>query len=435
MAHSMRPITRWHHKIFQARFCWIFGALFFLMEYFIRISPSVIDDQLASSFHADALMVGIISAMFYYAYIIMQVPVGMLIDRYGPYRLMLISILICGLSILLFSTTHNYMLAIASRFLSGFSAAFAFVGTLKLISNWLPAKHFALLAGITQASGMIGAAIGDAPMAKAVSQFGWRQTNLGIFFLFLILAILFALFVRDRPKNYRHNQSKTHTVVNVLSGLQTVLKNKQTWLNSIFIGMLYGPTAAFGGMWGVTYLSLYYHETIHAAAVHVGLIFIGMVFGNPFFGWWSDRWGKRLPVMRISCLSCFALLALSLYGHQWFVSTSLLYVILFIYGFCNAGITPSYAVASEINSRQLMGISLGITNMASILIGSLSIPLIGHLIDLQLVHHHLLMPALKIHAFQLAFVMFSVYFLVAFLVSFWIKETNCKSINNIANSI
>lgn len=421
--------AKWLRHIFQARFCWVFGALFFLMEYFVRVSPSVINNQLATAFHANALMVGIISAMFYYAYIIMQVPVGMLVDRYGPYKLMLISILVCGFGILLFAITHNYALAIIARFLSGFSAAFAFVGTLKLVSNWFPANNFALLAGLTQASGMIGAAIGDAPMATAVSKFGWRQTNIGIFALFFILAILFALFVKDHPKNYKSTRIKKCKSINVVSGLKTVLKNKQTWLNSIFIGMLYGPTAAFGGMWGVTYLSLYYHETIHDAALHVGLIFIGMVFGNPFFGWWSDKWGKRLPVMRISCLSCFALLALTLYGHHWLISSSLLYLTLFIYGFCNAGITPSYAVASEINSRSLMGISLGITNMASILIGSLSIPLIGYLIDRQLHHHHLLVDSLKIHAFQVAFIMFSVYFLVAFLISFWIKETHCKSID------
>ena len=395
------------------------------MEYFVRVSPGVINNQLATAFHANALMVGIISATFYYAYIVMQVPAGMLLDRLSCYKLMLTAILLCAASLLLFSLTHSYLLAILARFLSGFSAAFAFIGTLKLISNSFPPKHFALLTGVTQAMGMLGAAIGEAPMSEAVSHFGWRHTHLGIAILFLLLAIVFALMAKGMTQKLIPHKNAMQT--GVLQGLRIVLSNKQTWINSCFIGMLYGPTAAFGGMWGTTYISLYYHENIHHAALHIGLIFIGMVFGNPLFGWWSDRWGKRLPVMRISCISSLILLTLALYAHAWFVSSHLLYGILFLYGVCNAGITPSYAMASEFNPHRFVGISLGITNMASILIGSLSIPLIGYLIDLQLANHPAVTPALQIHAFQVTFALFCLYFVVAFLASFWIRETHCRS--------
>ncbi|MDF2530171.1 MAG: major facilitator family transporter, partial [Gammaproteobacteria bacterium] len=151
---------------------WLLGALFFLAEYFVRISPSVITQELMATFHVDAFALGGLSGFFYYAYISMQVPVGILVDRFGSRRLLTGATLLCAISCLVFASMHTIQLGFLSRFLMGLGASFAFVGTLKLISLWFPPTRFALLAGTTQALGMLGAVIGDAPMAMIFNHFG-----------------------------------------------------------------------------------------------------------------------------------------------------------------------------------------------------------------------------------------------------------------------
>ena len=124
--------------------------------------------QLMQAFNVNALSLGALSAFFYYAYVAMQLPVGTLMDRFGPRLLLSLMAAICGLSCVLFATTHDLFLANLSRFLMGFSAAFAFVGALKIARTWFSAKRFGFLAGLTQALGMVGAAVGEGPVSYLV---------------------------------------------------------------------------------------------------------------------------------------------------------------------------------------------------------------------------------------------------------------------------
>ncbi len=176
-------------RSFRPWIIWALGACFFLAEYFARVSPGVMLPNLMRSYHVDALALGTLSACFYLAYIPMQLPVGMLVDRFGPHRLLTTMAILCGLACLLFGLTTKFHLAQIARFLMGFSASFAFVGTLKLASMWFPAKRFGLLAGLTQALGMLGAVIGEAPTAIAVQHIGWRGT------MFIMAAVIIVLGV------------------------------------------------------------------------------------------------------------------------------------------------------------------------------------------------------------------------------------------------
>lgn len=164
---------------------WALGAAFFFSEYFARVAPSVMVPELMQSFHVKALSLGALSAFFYYAYVAMQIPVGALVDRYGSHRLLTVAAALCGISCLLFSMAQTLLIAELGRLLMGFSAAFAFVGALKLATVWFPASRFGLLSGLTQALGMAGAAVGEGPISVSVAAIGWRPTmlSMGIFFV------------------------------------------------------------------------------------------------------------------------------------------------------------------------------------------------------------------------------------------------------------
>src|SRR5687768_6752451 len=155
---------------------WGLGAAFFFAEYVARVAPSVMVPELMKSFNVDAMAIGSLSAFFSYAYVSMQIPVGILVDRYGPHRLLTVMCIVCGLGCFLFAAASNIISANLGRFLMGFGASFAFVGSLKLAVLWFPANRFGLLAGLTQAVGMVGAAIGQAPISLVVAHLGWQTT-------------------------------------------------------------------------------------------------------------------------------------------------------------------------------------------------------------------------------------------------------------------
>src|SRR3990167_10224294 len=116
----------------------IVGAVFYSYEYFLRISPSVMEDALRYHFALRATSFGILSAFYYYAYVPMQLPVGIMLDRYGPRLLLTIACGACVLGTFLFTLTTNFYTAATGRLFIGFGSAFAYVGVLKLATIWLP---------------------------------------------------------------------------------------------------------------------------------------------------------------------------------------------------------------------------------------------------------------------------------------------------------
>jgi len=412
---------------------WCLGALFFFMEYFIRVSPSVIAQELMATFRVEAFALGGLSAFFYYSYISMQIPVGVLVDRFGPHKLLVAATSLCAISIYLFAKIKYIEMAYLARFLMGLGAAFAFVGTLKLISTWFPAKRFALFAGITQALGMLGAVVGNAPMSYAFQAYGWRQVMLIIAGLFLILSCLILLLIRDHSPYLAKHETPNKQTIKIWPSLKKVLANSQTWLNCFFIGLLYAPTASFGEQWGVTFIATTHHISVTQAAAEVGTLFIGLAIGCPILGGLSDYFAQRLLIMRISASMCFILISIIIYSSPsnhlpnniLSLSEHSYTFLLFLYGFFNSGIVPSYALASEINPRELTGIALGITNMASVIIGAIFIPLIGWIID-HLWDGAMLngAPIYSPENFKLAFLLLPTCFLLSLFISFFLKKRN-----------
>ncbi len=361
---------------------WGLAALFFFVEYFARISPSVMVPNLMQSFSVGALDLGILSSFFYYPYILMQIPVGTLMDRYRPRRLLIFAALICGIGSLLFASAQTIWVASLARVLIGFGAAFAFVGALKIATMWFEPRRLGLLAGLTQGMGMLGAAAGEGIIALLVLHVGWRWSTLILASSFFLLALaILAVITKKRVVHAINFEAIIANKVSTKQGLATVMRNPQSWVNALYAGLIYAPTAAFAELWGPSYLQRTYGFSTDHAAFLIGLIFIGLGIGAPVVGWISDQFKSRTGFMFFSAF--FSLLFLSIVLYVPTLSLTVLALLLLAYGFCNAGVALAYAVAGEINPPETAGISIALTNMASILIGSMLQPVLGWLLDLR----------------------------------------------------
>ncbi len=405
---------------------WSLAAIYFFCEYFARVSPGVMGRQLQVSLGITTTELGLLSSFFYYPYISMQLPVGLMVDRYSVRWLLTFMGLLTAVGCTLFGLSSGLWSAALGRVLIGFSAAFAFVSALKLASSWFPPSKLGLLAGLTQALGMWGASVGEAPVSYLVSMVGWRHTMLWMAFIFIVLAILICRFVKDSPTANSYTRSKKAPAP-MLGSLKEIFSNKQTWFNALYAGFLFAPTAIFAEFWGPSYLQYAKGMGAHSAAFADGLIFIGWGLGGPCLGYFSDKFGLRKPFMYASALSGVVILSMILFIPK--LALWQLNLLFFLYGLTNSGVGIAYAVATEINRRAVVGASIAFANMSSVIIGALLQPVFGKWLEWTIGHpvHDIanLMPA----DFQYAVLLLPACSILALLTALKIKETHCHPVD------
>ncbi len=419
-----------HEGKSNLRFAWLvwgLAAAFYFSDYLARVAPGVMHRYLQIDFGINEAGFGILTASFYIPYILMQIPVGLTVDRLSIRWLLTIMSLITAFGCCVFGLADGLMMASIGRMLIGFSAAFAFVCSLRLATSWFPPTMLGLLAGLTQALGMLGAAAGEAPVSFLVSNVGWRHSMLIIAFLFIALAGLLYQFVQDRPSGHKH---EVHPVnrISILQSLKIILSSRQAWLNALYAGFLFGPTAVIGEAIGPAYLQFGRGLGAHAAAFATGLIFIGWGISGPISGWLSDRMGRRKPLMIVSAI--FGVIFTTFFVFTPSMSQTTAYLLFFAFGATNTGVAIAYAVSTEIHDRNVIGTSIAFTNMTSIFVGALLQPLVGRLVDMVSGPRAYNVESLLLSDFQAGLKLLPICSLVALVLSFTIKETYCKPVKS-----
>lgn len=402
---------------------WGLAAAFYFSDYVARVAPGVMHRYLQADFGMNEAGFGILTASFYIPYIIMQIPVGLMVDRVSIRKLLTIMSLLTAFGCCIFGFANGLFIASVGRMLIGFSAAFAFISALRLATSWFPPAMLGLLAGLTQALGMLGASAGEAPISFLVGAIGWRNSMFIVAFLFVGLAALLHHYIRDNPGVKKQTVSPSSNI-GVWRSLKIILSHRQAWLNAVYAGFLFSPAAVIGEAIGPAYLQFGRGLTAHAAAFATGLIFIGWGLSGPLSGWLSDKIGRRKPIM-IASAACGVVLT-SLFVFCPSMSANTAYILFFIFGFTNTGVAIAYAVSAESHERSVIGTSIAFTNMASIFIGASLQPVVGKLMDMVAGPRAYHVENLLLSDFQFGLQILPVCSLIALILSFTIKETYCK---------
>lgn len=399
---------------------WGVAAAAFFIEYFARVAPGVMVDSLMRDWNIRALALGNLSAFFYYAYVSMQLPVGILVDRFAPGRLGAAMLGVCALGCILFAGASHIRVAALARLIMGFGAAFAFISALKLASLWFPARQFGLLAGSTQALGMLGAAAAQAPLALLANLIGWRQAMVLLALFMLILALVMMWVIQDKEDRQLSDNIIFSSHVGL--SLTQVLRVSQNWWNALFAGLLYAPTAVLAELWGVKFYRQVYDISNEMAALAIGMIFIGWAVGGPLIGWLSDYLKARRFLLQLSSGLSLVVISVALFVPH--LPLLALFSILFLYGFVNTGVAVAYVVAAESNVHHFAGTAVAFANIVSILIGAAFQPLIGGVLDYSWDYRFKNgVPWYTPQGFKMAMVVLPICLILAFLISFKIKES------------
>lgn len=401
--------------------CLCAGFLFY--KYILQVFPSVITDDLMRDYHLTATGLGNLAATFYYSYMIMQLVVGMLIDKYGSRILTGLSILICGIATVLFTQAHSINTVLFARTLMGIGVAFATVTYLKLAAIWFQPRYYAVLSGLLATAAMAGAVFGEAPLRISIDIFGWRPTMNIVGWFGILMGFLFLLIVRD----YVSKTSSKEDIATIqsdslsLNTILSVFKSWQNWFLTAYTGLAFSPIAVFGGLWGTPFIQTAWDISKTEAASFVSLSFIGLGLGSPILGLLGARFSKRLQFLGVCKVLSALCLASVLYFH---LPIWLLAIQLFLFGFFAGSFMLGFTIGKEINPVFLTATVIAMLNASEPIIDAFTEPTIGKLLDLQW-HGQIVngFHYFSANAYEIALSLLPVYLiLAAILMFFFIKD-------------
>ncbi|MBA2710567.1 MAG: MFS transporter [Tatlockia sp.] len=426
---SERSMVKIPNKSVLPWVVWGLGCLFYFYECLLQVSPSVMSSELMRDFAVTSQTLGILSGIYFYSYAAMQLPGGVLMDRFGPHRLVTLATAICAISTIAFGLTDNFLMACIARLMIGFGSSFAAVGSMKLAANWFPANRFALLTGMMVTIGMLGAIGGEAPLALLVDTYGWRHSMIIMGIIGLVLSVLILLIAQDEPArkpNEPHHQVEEEPL---WTSLLTLIKNKQLWLIACYGGLMYMSTPVFCGLWGVPFLMFKMGLAKTTAANYISLVFVGWAIASPLWGLLSNRIGLRKPPLYIGSIG--ALLTSVLFIYAPITSDWIMQVLLFLFGIFSAGFLPAFAVAKELCSKKYVATGLSFMNMMNMIGIALAQPMIGFILDKMwrgdIVDKVRVYP---IEAYHVALSLLPIGIFISLIILPKIRETHCQSVQN-----
>lgn len=403
---------------------WAVGSAFFFYKYLVQVSPSVMTNELMKEFNVQATGLGNLSSCYFYSYLLMQIPVGILLDKYSPRYLTTFAILLCGCSTILFANADSLFLAALARALIGLGAAFSAISLFKLTAQWFPPKRFALVSGMCMTAAMLGAIFGQFPLSLFTKSFGWRDTLNLIGFAGVFLSLLYLFLVRDKTNDAKLSHQLNLAKKEKHFHFSKIFKNKQSWLLSLYSGLAFAPVSVFGGLWGVPFIVEAHGLATQDAAFATSFIFIGFAVGAPFLGWLSDKIKKRKPVMLWG--PAIALLSLSIVIYCPLLSLFALCLLLFCFGFGASGFFTSFAMIREVFPLTLAATVLGFMNTFDSVCEAVTEPIVGIILDGTWngkLNQHL--HVFTTMGYQISLSVLIIYLLIALLILRFINETNC----------
>jgi len=327
---------------------------------------AVVARDLSADFNLSATQLGTLSSIFFVVYALAQIPLGLLLDRFGG------KIVVCSLGgmttagIILFALAPNYHVALAGRVLLGIGTSCVLMGSLKIFTNWFTPQEFAVIAGFIMAIGNLGNLFATAPLAAAVSLFGWRNALLVVALAQVVATSLVYTVAADKPVPGKAMDTGAHSAApaptSAIKGLQSVLANHSFWLLGTLGFCYYGNFMLVQSLWGGPYLMDVFHASRSGAGSVLFCSAGGFIAGCLCVGKISTHLLKsRKKTLLIGQSATVALLMLLL-GPAEQLSPEALKLLFIALGFtASSGITI-YPMVREMFPHSIAGTALSTLN-------------------------------------------------------------------------
>lgn len=391
---------------------WVFGLIFYFLDYVIRSAPAVMLPELSQTFSVNEIRLVTIIGTYYYTYSTCSLIAGIALDRFGAKYSLFAGAFILGIGCLLFMISSEFS-GVAGRLLQGAGCAFAFPGCVYLASKGFSAKSLATAIGFTQCLGMLGGSAGQfvvGPWIEEGMHIDIFWLSIGIFTIIVAFGLWFVT-----PADI--TQKKAESVVKkqgILEPYKIVFSNPQSWFCGIISGLLFAPTTIFAMTWAVDFFQKDRALDFHTATISSAMVAFGWVFGCPLLGYITDKLKRRKPVLVAGAL----LMIITLIQLLYFPDILTTKYSMFLLGVASGAAMIPYSIIKEANPDNVKGSATGAINFITFGVTTLLSPLFSRLFGQTL--NNTLDKALH---FQQAGLFWIIGIAIAILISFLLKET------------
>jgi MFS family permease len=364
----------------RASVVWLTAVAVYFLAVFHRSSLGVAGLAASERFDISASQLSTFTVLQLLVYAGMQIPVGVLLDRYGPQRLLFTGAIVMTVAQLGFAFTGSFAGAVVARVFVGMGDAMVFISVLRIIASWFPARRNPVLTAWTALLGQTGALVAAIPLARSLESFGWTWTFGMSAAVGLVLGVLVVLIVRDVPPGAPPSRS--------LKDIRTVGRDlKHSWLDpGTRLGLWSHFTAQFGAnvmglLWGYPFFVHAQHTGTTVAGLLLSLLVVTMMVGGPIVGGYiaHNPWQRSTLVLSIVLAMMVTWGAVLLWPGD--APVWLLVPMVVATGLGGPGSMVGFDVARTFNPAARLGSATGIVNVGGFVASLLMVLAIGILLD------------------------------------------------------
>lgn len=348
---------------------WMIASVFYAYQYVLRVMPNIMITDIMEQFQIDAATFGQFSGVYYIGYSLMHLPIGLMLDRFGPKKVMTGSILVSVVGILPLMFADYWVYPILGRIVLGMGSSAAILGIFKIIRMTFSEERFPRMLSLSVMIGLMGAIYGGAPVSYMRESLGYQ----GVLQLFAVAGIVLAgLTYWIVPTE------KTVSKSSAIADIKEVIGNYKVMFFCLCAGLMVGPLEGFADVWGTAFLKQVYGYEGTLAASLPSVIFIGMCFGAPILSLIADKIGSY----SMTIIGSGVLMALIFFGLlQWQMGSGMISLSFVLVGICCAyQILAIYQVSTYVR-EQVAGLATAVANMIIMIFGYAFHSMIGGVVS------------------------------------------------------
>ena len=424
---------------------WFPMALAYFVGFFHRNAGALVGESLKVDFAiTSAAQLGFLTSIFFYTSAIMQIPSGIIADKFDPKKGLMIAMALIILGTIVSARASTLAFLYLGRLILSIGAAMIYINLFKITTDWWRTSEMGTISSYTSLAGNAGPLVATVPLAILISSVGWRGSYYVMAAVVGIALLLCHILTQSKPSNAglpswaeieaqekgkELKRKADNMQIKAWESIKKVAANKQTMFPAIACAGMYGSFMAFAGMWAVPYFIQIYGLNQTEAA---GILLVGQIaymIAGPLNGILSDKYKLRQRLFSAYTFVGFiGWLLFAFWGAGKPPMWGIYVIIVLIYFGCSP-LFMAFAYAREVNSPTLAGISAGVVNVGTYVGAGLMQPFVGMVLENY--WDGTVLNGVRIYsveAFQTGFICCAIAMGIAWLSTLFMVETRCKNI-------
>lgn len=360
-------------------FYWFVATVSFIFYLSLSVSFGIFTHQIMRDLSADTTQVGHLIAASAYLHAVLQMPAGLVVDRFGARAVYVVGSIISGCAGLALMSSHSFFDAVIFRLFMGLGSGFTFVSLTYLVANWLPARMFGFMVSMTEMLAIFTVCILEIFLSYNIDVYTWRECVYAVSIALFVVALINVVFVRDFP-GHMQVEYRRKSMKDIFHEMKDLLSDIRLWYNGLYSGALFSLLIGFCASWGTYFFKVARSVTLHEASHFTAIFMLGMVVGAPLFGWLTTFMKRLIDLMQVVALWLVVIMTLVIVFPA--MSKFMLMSAMFVMGVLSGAYLLPFVVARDLVPAGAKTSVIGITNLFSVICGPIMINLSSKLLEL-----------------------------------------------------